>query len=119
LTRPLKPMGFEALSGVTVSPGLRIVPKVAKAAAEKAGPGKAATAKEKQREHELAKEREKLERERAERKRDAEKALKAAEAAMLRAEDAVKKAEKALADLRAKRDDAVSEYQRARLRAHE
>jgi hypothetical protein len=38
---------------------------------------------------------------------------------MLRAEDAVKHAEKALAEARARRDEAVSEYQRARLRAHE
>jgi len=37
----------------------------------------------------------------------------------LRAEDVVKKAEKALGDLRERRDTAVSEYQRARLRAHE
>jgi len=54
-----------------------------------------------------------------ERRREAEKALKTAEAAMLRAEEAVKKAEKALGDLREKRDEAVSEYQRARLRVHE
>ena len=66
-----------------------------------------------------AKRREKEERERKERQREAEKELKAAEAAMLRAEDAVKKAEKALGELRATRDDAVSEYQRARLRARE
>ena len=48
-----------------------------------------------------------------------EKELKAAEAAMLRAEDAVKKAEKELAELKARRDEAVNDYQRARLRARE
>jgi phage-related minor tail protein len=119
LTRPLKPMGFEALSGVTVRPGLRIVPRPEKPAPDNATAAKAPTAKDKQREREAAKAREKEERERTERRREAEKALKTAEAAMLRAEDAVKKAEKALGDLREKRDEAVSEYQRARLRVHE
>ena len=59
LVRPLKPMGFEALSGVTVRPGLRIVPK-----AEKLQPPPAPTAKDRQRERELATAREKEERER-------------------------------------------------------
>jgi hypothetical protein len=116
LTKPLKPLGFEALAGITISPAarpaLRVVPPAqAKPPAE--------SPQDKKRERELARQRETEERERKERQREAEKALKAAEAAMLRAEEAVKKAEKALAQLRAERDEAVSEYQRARLRAHE
>jgi hypothetical protein len=116
LTRPLRPMGFEALAGVSISPSakpqLRVVQGSKTAPPEDSPP-------DTKRERELAKQREKEERERKERQREAEKALKAAEAAMLRAEDAVKKAEKALSQLRAERDEAVSEYQRARLRAHE
>jgi hypothetical protein len=121
LTRPLKPLGFEALSGMAITPALRIVEKPAAKGAQKKGDalteddGRQSRAQELQR----AKQREKEERERKERQREAERELKTAEAAMLRAEEAVKKAEKALAELRAKRDDAVSEYQRARLRAHE
>ena len=121
LTRPLKPLGFEALSGMSIKPALRIVDKPASKDAHRQGSAateqdaKQSRAKERQ----LARQREKEERERKERQREAERDLKAAEAAMLRAEDAVKKAEKTLAELRAKRDEAVSEYQRARLRAHE
>ena len=119
LTRPLKPMGFEALSGATIKPGLRIVEKPASRKPPEGqgfSPGdNLSPAKQRQ----LAKQREKEEQERKERQRQAEKELKAAEAAMLRAEDAVKKAEKTLKELREARDAAVSEYQRARLRAHE
>ena len=115
LTKPLKPMGFEALAGVSISaspkPQLRVVRPAKKS--EESSP------RDVKRERELAKQREKEERERKERQRQAEKELKAAEAAMLRAEDAVKHAEKTLADVRAERDRAVSDYQRARLRAHE
>jgi hypothetical protein len=115
LTRPLKPMGFEALAGVSIAPAakpaLRIVPPAKRDEDDKPRDAK--------RERELAKQREREERERKERQRQAEKELKAAEAAMLRAEEAVKAAEKTLSELRAKRDEAVSEYQRARLRAHE
>jgi hypothetical protein len=116
LARPLKPLGFEALSGMAIKPSLKIV---------KSSPSPAETRDEEapkadaRRERALAKQREKEERERQERQRQAEKELKAAEAAMLRAEDDVKKAEKTLTALRAVRDRAVSEYQRARLRAHE
>jgi hypothetical protein len=121
LTRPLKPMGFEALSGVAIAPGLRLVDKPA----DKEPAGKAAGANEgdrkpdRARERQLAKQREKEEEERKERQREAERELKRAEAAMLKAEEAVKKAEKTLGELRAARDAAVSEYQRARLRARE
>ena len=127
LTRPLKPLGFEALSGrddqARASDRQQTRHEVGAPAsrgprrrdAESDGPSRKRAAKERQ----LAKQREKEEQERKERQREAEKALKAAEAAMLRAEDAVKKAEKALNELRAARDAAVSEYQRARLRAHE
>ncbi len=138
LTRPLKPMGFEALSGVTVRPALRMVPKSAavdgaQVTPAKAEPAKAESAKgesaraeaaktarnDQRQARVLAQARQKEEEERQQRRRDAEKALKAAETAMLRAEDAVKKAEKALGDLRGQRDAAVSDYQRARLLAHE
>jgi hypothetical protein len=116
LTRPLRPMGFEALAGVSISPSakpqLRVV-EGSKTASQETSP------QDKKRERELAKQREREERERKERQQEAAKALKAAEAVMLRAEEAVKKAEKTLAQLRAERDAAVSEYQRARLRAHE
>jgi hypothetical protein len=128
LTRPLKPLGFEALSGVTIKPTLRIVPKAQPLKGSKSPGFKGSEVREddgaapqltRADEQRLAKQRAREERERKERQREAERELKAAEAAMLRAEEAVKKAEQALADLRAKRDEAVSEYQRARLRAHE
>ena len=116
LTKPLKPLGFEALAGVTISPSakpqLRVVPSPKKESPD-------ASPRDAKRERALARQREIEERERKERQRQAEKELKAAEAAMLRAEEAVKKAEKALAESRAERDHAVSEYQRARLRARE
>jgi hypothetical protein len=119
LTRPLEPLGFEALSGVTIKPSLRIVAKSPVAAKVEREDAQPASAADRRKQRELAKQREKEEQERKERQRAAEKALKVAEAAMLGAEDAVKKAEKALAELRAARDEAVNEYQRARLRAHE
>jgi hypothetical protein len=116
LVKPLKPMGFEALAGFAISPAarptLRVVPSTKKDAEEE-------SPRDLKKERELARKREQEERERKERQRQAQKELKEAEAAMLRAEDGVKKAEKALAESRAKRDEAVSEYQRARLRAHE
>ena len=120
LTRPLKPAGFEALSGVAIAPALRIVEKPAKDAEGKGRTGatEAASKEDRARERQLAKQREKEEEERKERQREAELELKRAEAAMLKAEEAVKKAEKTLGELRAARDAAVSEYQRARLRAH-
>jgi hypothetical protein len=121
LTRPLKPLGFEALSGVAIKPGLRIVDKPTRAAPKQdAGEETPApSAADRARERQLAKQREKEERERKERQREAERELKAAEAAMLKAEEAVKRAEKALSDARAQRDEAVREYQRARLKARE
>ena len=117
LTRPLKPMGFEALSGVTVKPALRVVPRPSTPPVS--ARDKSSSESDVKRERELAKQREQEERERKERQREAARELKAAEAAMLRAEEAVKKAEKTLAEVRAARDEAVSEYQRARLRARE
>jgi hypothetical protein len=116
LVRPLKPMGFEALAGVSFSPASRPPLRVVPPPSRETG---AVKARDLKRERELAKQREREDRERKERQRQAEKELKAAEAAMLRAEEAVKKAEKTLSELRATRDEAVSEYQRARLRAHE
>jgi hypothetical protein len=145
LVKPLKPRGFEALAGLPglrpQAPGLRPQapgPRTQGAGARPQGTGpghqgagvraqasaasplklvKSAT--DAKREREEAKRREKEERERKDRQKEAEKELKAAEATMLRAEEAVKKAEKALGELRAARDEAVSEYQRARLRARE
>jgi hypothetical protein len=120
LTRPLKPLGFEALSGVSIAPGLRLVDKPpAKGETSKRGDTDEDDKPDRAKERALAKQREREERERKERQREAERELKRAETAMLRAEEAVKDAEKALGALRAKRDAAVSEYQRARLRAHE
>ena len=116
LTKPLKPMGFEALAGVSISPSTRPALHIVPPAKHDGG---RRTPRDARGERELAKKREEDERDRKERQREAEKELKAAEAAMLRAEEAVKKAEKVLGELRAKRDEAVSEYQRARLRAHE
>jgi hypothetical protein len=129
LTRPLKRMGFEALAGFSI--GAR--PKAATARPSTKGhagtsdgstPGdrnlklvKSGT--DQKREREQARQREREERERKARREQAQKDLQAAEAAMLRAEDDVKTAEKALGEARAKRDHAVSEYQRARLRARE
>jgi hypothetical protein len=127
LTKPLKPLGFEALSGMTIRPTLRIVDKPAPRAARDEGEREDATprtsradaARERARQRAAARQQEKEERERKERQRQAERALKAAEAAMMRAEEAVRAAEQTLAELRARRDEAVSEYQRARIRARE
>jgi hypothetical protein len=116
LTRPLKPLGFEALAGMSISPSTRPALRVVPRASPRDDEAKPRDARG---ERERAKQREKEDREKKERQREAERELKAAEAAMLRAEDAVKKAEKTLSDLRADRDRAVSEYQRARLRARE
>jgi hypothetical protein len=139
LVKPLKPRGFEALAGLpqasgprgqapgprTQAPGPRGQAPGARPQAPGTRPQAASplklvkSASDEKREREDAKRREREERERKERQKEAEKELKAAEATMLRAEDAVKKAEKALGELRAARDEAVSEYQRARLRARE
>jgi hypothetical protein len=137
LVKPLKPRGFEALAGLPQAPGgsrpqapggsrpqapgLRPQGSGARPSqASAASPLKLVkSAIDEKREREDAKRREREERERRERRKEAEKELKAAEATMLRAEEAVKKAEKALGELRAARDEAVSEYQRARLRARE
>ena len=122
LTKPLKPLGFEALSGVAIKPGLRIVEKPSATSTQKKGADDeeaAPSAAERAKARQLAKQREQEERERKERQREAERELKAAESAMLKAEEAVKRAEKALSDARAERDEAVREYQRARLKARE
>lgn len=129
LARPLKPQGFEALSGISVKPSLRIVSRGPVERVERTG---AASGRRRsspraakpdpadaRRAREEAKQREREERERKARQQEAEKALAAAEAAMLRAEEAVKKAEKHLAAARAARDAAVGEYESARRRARE
>jgi hypothetical protein len=107
LTRPLKPLGFEALAGMPITSPVRPALRVVRSA-----PVESPAPRDSRKERELAKQREREERERKARQREAEKA-------MLEAEQAVKDAEKALAALRATRDAAVSDYQRARLRAHE
>ncbi|HUE90108.1 MAG TPA: hypothetical protein VMO26_28840 [Vicinamibacterales bacterium] len=122
LTRPLKRAGFEALAGIPVSAlkgGPSTSLRTGPSTSSKAGLTLVKSPSDDKRARDEAKRREREDRERKERQREAEKALKTAEAAMLRAEEAVKKAEKALGELRAKRDEAVSEYQRARLRARE
>jgi hypothetical protein len=118
LSRPLKRAGFEALAGIPSSTRRDEPSTSVKAQGSKSGGLKLVkSATDDKREREEAKRREQEDRDRKERQREAEKELKAAEAVMLRAEEAVKKAEKALGELRAKRDEAVSEYQRARMRA--
>jgi hypothetical protein len=127
LVKPLKPRGFEALAGLPQASGSRPQAPGLRPQGSGARPSQASAASplklvksaiDDKRERD-AKRREREERERRERRKEAEKELKAAEATMLRAEEAVKKAEKALGELRATRDEAVSEYQRARLRARE
>jgi hypothetical protein len=144
LVKPLKPRGFEALAGIPTGQASGVRRQAPGAKPQGPGPrpqvsgstdeapteprsqharGSALTlvksTADQKRERDDAIRREQEERERKERQREAAKALKAAEAAMLRAEEAVKKAEKALGELRRTRDAAVSEYQRARLRARE
>jgi hypothetical protein len=127
LVKPLKPRGFEALAGLPQASGPRSqVPGPRGQAPGGGGQASAGSplklvksATDEKRDRDEAQRRDKEERERKERQREAAKELKAAEATMLRAEEAVKKAEKALGELRATRDAAVSEYQRARLRARE
>lgn len=146
LTRPLKPRGFEALAGIPVRPGLRVVrPPAGDSREARAGPGpgveppragrrraevtraeqrgdaEARTrAKEGARVRMLeARRRAQLAREQERRRREAQKALAKAEAAMLRAEEEVRRAEKQLAARRARRDEAVAVYEQARRRAHE
>lgn len=124
LTRPLKPLGFEALADIPVKPQLRVVSRRDALAAkpDRNSPASATSrdaerAREAREAREAARQRALEERERKRRQREAEKALAAAEAEMLRAEEAVRKAEKTLAELRAARDEAVRAYERARLRA--
>ncbi len=135
LSRPLKRAGFEALAGIRPqasgprppSSGSKLQtpdprPQAAsprRSEASGSGLKLVKSATDEKRERDEVRRRDKEERERKQRQREAEQALKAAEAAMLRAEDAVKKAEKALGELRATRDEAVNEYQRARLRARD
>jgi hypothetical protein len=115
LTRPLKPRGFEALSGVTLSPTrpvLRVVNK----------PG-AVSPRDAAREKEQEKQREKEERERqraAEKEaREAKAEVARTEAAVQRARAAVEKAEKRVDELRAELDRAKAAYHRARMRARQ
>jgi hypothetical protein len=127
LTRPLKRMGFEALAGVSIAAATAVRKGAASSKAEPVHDGGSGerslklvkSAADQKREREAARQREQEERERRVRQAQAEKELKAAESAMLNAEEAVKKAEKTLGELRTRRDEAVSEYQRARLRARE
>jgi hypothetical protein len=123
LTRPLKPLGFEALAGATITPAprppLRLVPKgepppkpdpekEKREARERALQEKRAREAEKQRE-----------REEAERKRQAEKELRQTEAALARAREAVRKAEEHLDALKQDLEEAVTAHRRATLRARE
>jgi hypothetical protein len=108
LTRPLKPLGFEALAGAAFGasrPPLRIVgkPTASKRDAER----------EKQREKEEKEEQRRVEKE----ARAAKAELARTEAAVKRARDAVEKAEQTLDGLRARLDEAKAAHHRARMRA--
>ena len=110
LTRPLKPLGFEALSGVRVRPSharpaLRIVESRADAAKREA-------AEQKQREKEEKEQQRRVERE----KREAQAELARTEAVLTKVQAAVAKAEEALEKLRAQLHEATKAHQRARLR---
>ena len=108
LTRPLKPLGFAALSGASFGatrPGLRIVAKPP------------ITQRDVEREKQRAKE-EKEEQRRVEREaREAKAKLARAEGAVKRAREAVEKAEQALDGLRARLEEAKAAHHRARLHA--
>jgi hypothetical protein len=121
LTRPLKPLGFEALAGAMIKPAprppLRLVPKgepLARPDPEKEKREARERALQEKREREAEKQREKEE---AERKRQVEKELRQTEAAVQRARDAVRKAEERLDELKKELDEAVTAHRRATLRA--
>jgi hypothetical protein len=111
LARPLRPTGFEALSGVSARPaGAPTLRVVRKSGAESK---REAAALEKQREKE-ERERERL----AEKeKREAQAELARTEAAVNRARAALEKAEAAAEKLRAEFNEASKAHHRARLRA--
>jgi hypothetical protein len=109
LTRPLKPLGFEALSGAAFSanrPTLHVVDKPAPISKRDA-------AKEKQRQKEEQEEERRAEKEAKEAKAE----LARTEVAVARARARVEKAEQQLDEMRALLDEAKSAHQRARLRA--
>ena len=114
LTRPLKPLGFEALSGVSARPAgaprapLRVV---ARSPAQEQR--EAARAKEEERQRAQA------EKEAAAEKKRVEKELRDATAALERAEAAVKKAEESLEALQRARDQARIAHRRAKLRVRD
>lgn len=108
LTRPLKPLGFEALSGAAFSPTRPMLRVVSKPAAMKRD-----AAREMQREKE---ERERL-RIAEKESREAKSEVTRTETKVSRAAAAVGKAEKALDELRARLDEAKRAYHRAKMRA--
>lgn len=113
LVRPLRPTGFEALSGVSARPaGAPTFRVVRKTDAESK---REAAALEKQREQE-ERERQRLA---AKEKREAQAELARTEAAVTRARAALEKAEEAAEKLRAEFNAATKAYHRARLRARE
>ena len=109
LTRPLKPLGFEALSGATFSPNrpmLRVVDKPAVLSKRDA-------AREMQRQKEEHEQQRLSEKE----SRDATAEVARTATKVSRASAAVEKAENALNELRARLDEAKRAHHRARLRA--
>ena len=128
LTRPLKPTGFEALTGVPARPPSAAAPRAQKPAlvkADGAAAGKEAAAARKAAEaaaRDAAKEKERREAE----VKKAKAALDRAQAAVSRAEDEVAERERALSETRKTRDRlqveaqlAFNEYQHAMRRARE
>lgn len=111
LTRPLKPLGFEALSGVSIGRSadrapLRVV---------RGENARQDAAREKQRAKEEAERLRQIDQER----KAAKAELGRAEAAVARAREAVEKAEAVLEEKRAELDTAKRAHHRARLRARE
>lgn len=113
LVRPLRPSGFEALSGVSARPvGAPTFRVVRKSDPESK---REAEALEKQREKEDRERQRLAEKE----KREAKAELTRAEAALNRARTALEKAEETAEKLRAEFNAATKAHQRARLRARE
>lgn len=111
LSRPLKPMGFEALAGVGVRPSQ--IPPNLRVVETPAALSKRDVAREKQREKEEKERQHRAEKER----REAQAEVARTEAVVKRARAAVEQAEAALETRRGELAKATTAQQRARLRA--
>ena len=118
LTRPLKPLGFEALSGVSMrAPNAPRAPlRIVERSPEQQ---KRDEAKAKEEERRRIKAEKEAEREAEQEKKRAEKELRTTAAALERAEAAVKQAEETLERLQKERSEALSAHRRAKLRVRE